>query len=140
MKSEARPVRRLRVVVASVALLMLITGFQNCAKFEASSLSLSSVDPSPPTKKAGPHLTLSWSTDPLSQQDSFVVEKSSDGVAYSSLKTVSSSATSVSIDPAADGIVLGQKYYFRIKAVNSAGESLFSKIVSATVPVPAAAH
>ena len=80
-------------------------------------------------------LFLSWS-DNSSNESSFVIERSLDAVNYVAIATLASSSSSF----ADGGLVTGQLYYYRVKALNGSWESLYSENESAApvanVPLP----
>jgi hypothetical protein len=111
------------------ALLSFALLFQNCSPFQAAEVIVAAPQSST-QPKAGPSVALTWSTDPLSTQDSFSIEQSTDGVSYAFAKKVDGALSTASIG----GLLNGKKYYFRIKAQNAAGDSLSSQIVTADIP------
>jgi hypothetical protein len=70
-------------------------------------------------------VVLVW-TDDADNEDAFVIEHSIDSAAWQTLVTVGANVASYTDD----GAVLGQKYYYRLKATNSSGDSAYSNIAA----------
>jgi titin len=74
-------------------------------------------------------VNLAW-TDNASNEDGFRIERSTDGVTFTEVTTVAANAVSyadTSVSPAAT-------YYYRVRAYNSAGDSDYTNVSSATTP------
>ena len=70
-------------------------------------------------------------TDNSATEDMFVVEYSMDGSTWYSLEPFRENETRFRFT----GLAAGTTYYFRVKAVNEAGESAYSNTASATTPL-----
>ncbi len=92
--------------------------------------------------QAGPRAALSW-VDNADNETGFLLQRSTDGVNFSTLSTVASAAgtgTTVStFDPTIVASFAGGTYFYRVQAVNSVASSAFSNTASVIVPaLPAA--
>jgi hypothetical protein len=76
-------------------------------------------------------ITVAWLND-ADNEDGFLVERSSDGVSWQALATTGPNVTNF-VDATA---ALGQKYYYRARATNSAGVSPVSNVAAATRTLP----
>ena len=82
------------------------------------------------TKVNGTKVTATW-IDDSNREDSQILEKSSDnGTSYSIVATLAKNITSYSDE----NVLSGKNYLYRIKAVNSVGESPYSKTTEAKIP------
>ncbi len=77
-------------------------------------------------------INLSW-TDSSTNESGFIVERSTDGVSFSQIISLSANVTSYSNT----GLNASTKYYYRIKSYNSAGNSTYSLTANATTLTPA---
>jgi PKD repeat protein len=80
-------------------------------------------------------INLAW-TDQSTDETEFAIERSADGLTWSPLATVGANAQSY----AHTGLAADTKCYYRVKAVNSAGESSPTNTASATTPAAPALH
>ncbi|MBN1671106.1 MAG: fibronectin type III domain-containing protein, partial [Kiritimatiellae bacterium] len=80
-------------------------------------------------------VTLTWQ-DNSSNETAFKIDRSTDGSTWSRIKETGSNVTTYTDS----GLAAGQKYYYRVKASNSVGDSGYSNVASATTSqnVPAA--
>ena len=76
-------------------------------------------------------VALTWADD-ADNEDAFVIEHSTDAATWQTLATVGPNVTNYTDSNA----VLGQKYYYRVKAANSSGESAYSNIAGGTRQSP----
>ncbi|WP_428655570.1 fibronectin type III domain-containing protein [Runella sp.] len=76
-------------------------------------------------------INLSW-TDNSGDEAGFELERSTDGVNFGKIQDIAANATSFSNT----GLNASTKYYYRIRAVNSAGPSPYSNIADATTQAP----
>ncbi len=74
-------------------------------------------------------IALSW-TDNAANESGFKLERSLDGTTFSPLATLGTNATSYGDS----GLTAATKYYYRVYAYNSAGNSAYSNVASATTP------
>ncbi|HKQ52652.1 MAG TPA: S8 family serine peptidase [Pyrinomonadaceae bacterium] len=72
-------------------------------------------------------INLTWS-DAANNEDGFKVERSLDGKAYAQIATVGRNVKSYS----STGLTANKKYYYRIRAYHSGGDSAYTTAVSAT--------
>jgi titin len=79
------------------------------------------------TQASSSQIDLTW-TDNSSNEDGFKIERSSDGVAFEQTGTVAANVISYSDAT----VAAGTGYYYRLRAYNTAGDSAFSNIASAT--------
>ena len=99
--------------------------FQNCGGFTP--LSVSNLASSIP--QSGPAAHLTWDVKP-GEQDSFSVEASLDTANFVEiLKTDGNTGAAIIY-----GLSKNQVYYFRVRAINQAGASNYSTIITAKVP------
>jgi len=82
------------------------------------------------TLQAGPQVRLTWK-DNANNETGFVVERSVNGGAYSTLATVGANTSSY----INTGVLPGSTYTYRVAAVNIAGQSIYSNLVAVAVPV-----
>ncbi|WP_165073867.1 fibronectin type III domain-containing protein [Paludisphaera rhizosphaerae] len=82
------------------------------------------------TPASATQVDLTW-TDNSSDEQSFVVERSSDGGATWQVASVGADQNTY----AATGLTAGVTYLFRVYASNESGDSAFSNVVSITTPV-----
>jgi titin len=68
-------------------------------------------------------------TDNSTGETGFKIERSTNGTKFSQVATVGAGATGYSNTGLRGG---GRKYYYRVRAYNSAGNSAYSKTASAT--------
>jgi hypothetical protein len=88
------------------------------------------------TLEAGPQVNLTW-TDASSDETSFLIQRSTDGITFSDLATVGAGVVSY-MDTA---VTAGTTYTYQVAAVNAGGASSFtpSNTVSIAGPQPPAA-
>jgi fibronectin type 3 domain-containing protein len=72
-------------------------------------------------------VTLNW-TDNANNESGFLIERSSDGINFTQIGTVGAGITTY----ANSGLAAATTYYYRVRATNSAGNSAYSNIASAT--------
>src|SRR5207245_2144072 len=72
-------------------------------------------------------IDLAW-TNNASNATSVKIERSPDGTTFTQITTVSGSATSYNDT----GLSANTKYYYRVRASNTAGDSAYSNVMSAT--------
>ena len=132
----------LRVVAAVCIALVLATAFNNCGQFQSASSggtpTAASAQPGAtpsPTPTTGASLTgliaqINWTAPAGGQQTSYNIQSSTDGTNYSNVGTAAGTATSTQVG----SLVSGTTYYFRISAVNSAGQSGWSQVTTLVVP------
>ena len=84
------------------------------------------------TAASGPRVDLAWA-DASSNESGFKIERSTDGVTFTQIGTV----TAEVIAYADTTVVAGVTYHYRVRAFNAAGDSSYSDL--AMVSVPAAA-
>src|SRR5205823_2626196 len=89
--------------------------------------------PNPPSNLAAAaasasQINLTWS-DNSSDETGFKIERGTDGINFTQIATPAQNATSYN-DTA--NLLPGTKYYYRIRATNSGGDSAFSNIANAT--------
>jgi hypothetical protein len=80
-------------------------------------------------------LNLTWA-DNATNETGFKIERSIDGTNFTEIKTVGANTTAFSDT----GLAESTKYYYRVYAYNSGGNSAYSNVVNATTPatIPAA--
>ncbi|MBN1130161.1 MAG: fibronectin type III domain-containing protein [Chitinispirillaceae bacterium] len=78
------------------------------------------------TAASGTQINLTWS-DNSDNEESFIIEQSTDGTSFTQIASKSANSTSHS----ATGLLPATTYTFRIKAVNSAGASAWSAVATA---------
>jgi hypothetical protein len=84
---------------------------------------------SPSGNRQHPGISLKW-TDNANNETSFVIERSTDNFTFSVVATVGTNTTSYK-----DSAVTNSKlYYYRVKAMNTLGESGYSNTASAKTP------
>ncbi|MEN4042840.1 MAG: multicopper oxidase domain-containing protein [Anaerolineaceae bacterium] len=86
------------------------------------------------TVQAGPQVRLAWQ-DNANNETGFVIERSTDGINFSTLATLGTNITSYT-DTA---VTPGSSYVYRVKAVNAGGDSAYSNTASVTIPATPAA-
>ena len=69
---------------------------------------------------------LSWNAG-SGLPDGYLIEQSTDNATWTQIQTVTETSTYI------DGLSAGTKYYFRLRAFNSAGNSAYSGSVSITL-------
>jgi predicted phage tail protein len=74
-------------------------------------------------------INLSWA-DNSTDETGFKVERSTDGQLYTQLTTLAAGAKTY----ASTGLSAGKKYYFRVRAYNSNGNSAYTAVATATTP------
>jgi phosphodiesterase/alkaline phosphatase D-like protein len=80
-------------------------------------------------------INLSW-TDNANNESGYLVERSIDGVTFTQIATLGANVTTYSNT----GLAPATRYYYRVRATNSAGNSGYSNVVNATtLDVPPAA-
>jgi alpha-tubulin suppressor-like RCC1 family protein len=78
------------------------------------------------------HIDMKWNDNSI-DEDGFAIErKTGDNGTYQQIGTVGQNATSYSDT----NLVVGQRYYYQVKAYNGATESTYSNIVNTTVNFP----
>jgi YD repeat-containing protein len=93
-----------------------------------SNLSATAVSPS--------QINLAW-TDNSNNEDGFRIERAPDGINWTGIITVGANATAYQNT----GLTCGATYYYRVRAFNNVGSSVYSSIVNATTgacPLPPA--
>jgi hypothetical protein len=108
------------------------SGYSNTA-------SATTTQPTPPSAPSGlgataastSQINLGW-TDNADNETGYDVERSTDGSNFSLVTTLSADATSYSDI----GRAAGTTYWYRVRAVNAAGNSGYSNTASATTPQP----
>lgn len=83
------------------------------------------------TATSSSQINLSW-TDNANDEAGFELERSTDGVNFGKIQDLVANTTSFSNT----GLNASAKYYYRIRAVNSAGPSPYSNIADATTQAP----
>lgn len=76
-------------------------------------------------------INLNW-TDNSDNEEGFKIERSTDGVNFAQITTVTANTTSYNNT----GLTASTTYYYRTRAYNSAGNSGFSNIANATTQAP----
>jgi hypothetical protein len=113
------------------------------APYSVTVLSLSPAGPPPPPPPAVPaapsnltaiaasstQINLAW-TDNANNETGQTIERSTNGTTFTLIATVGANVTSY----ASTGLKKNTKYYFRVRATNSAGDSGYSNTASATTP------
>lgn len=89
-----------------------------------------SLAPIPPA--ANPEILLSWQI-PAGSQNSFEIDRSVDGVTFTAYTIIPASATSFTDT----NVAANTTYYYRISAIDSAGNSANSPVVKVTTSAPA---
>lgn len=79
------------------------------------------------TVKSSSQINLSWS-DKSSNETGFKIERSTDGVTFTQIATVGASVKTYSNT----GLTSKKKYYYRVRAYNSAGDSAYTNVANAT--------
>lgn len=79
------------------------------------------------TVKSSSQINLAW-TDKSTNETGFKIERSGDGVNFTQIGTVGAGIVSYSNT----GLTTKTKYYYRVRAYNSGGDSSYTSIVSAT--------
>jgi len=79
------------------------------------------------TANSATQITLGW-VDQSTNESLFRIEQSTDGVNFTSKATTAANATSAAIS----GLAASTKYYYRVRAENTAGNSAYTNIASAT--------
>jgi subtilisin family serine protease len=72
-------------------------------------------------------INLAW-VDNANNETGFKIERSTNGTSYSQIATVSANVKTYS----STGLKANTKYYYRVRAYNTAGNSAYSSVVSAT--------
>jgi len=80
-------------------------------------------------------INLSW-TDTSNDETGFAIESSADGATWTQVAAVGANVRSY----ANTGLSAERKYYYRVKAVNGAGESGYTNTANATTQAPLAMH
>jgi hypothetical protein len=80
-------------------------------------------------------INLAWA-DMSDDETAFAIERSADGTAWTTIATVGANVRSY----ASTGLAANTKYYYRVRAVNGAGESGYTNTASATTPAAPAIH
>lgn len=87
------------------------------------------------TASSSSSITVTW-VDSATNESGYKVERSADGVTYSEIASLGAGATSF----VNSGLTAKTRYYYRVRAYNSAGNSAYSSAVNAvTLDVPPAA-
>jgi titin len=71
-------------------------------------------------------ISLSWN-DNSNNESGFSIERSTNGVSFAQIATVTADVTSF----LNDGLAANKKYYYRLRATNAAGASAYSNTVTA---------
>src|SRR5207302_2019781 len=79
------------------------------------------------TAASSSQINLSW-TDNSNNETGFKIERSPDGTTFTQVATVGASITTY----ANVGLAASTKYYYRVRAYNSGGNSAYSNTASAT--------
>lgn len=79
-------------------------------------------------------VSLDW-TDNALNESGFYLERSGDGISFSTIATLGANTTKWTDS----GVAAGQTYYYRICAFNSFGESDYSNVAKAVTPITAPA-
>lgn len=79
------------------------------------------------TVKSSSQINLSWS-DKSTNETGFKIERSTDGVTFSQITTVGASIKTYSNT----GLTSKKKYYYRVRAYNTGGDSAYTSVASAT--------
>jgi titin len=111
-----------------------VTVFNAVGESAASSASATTPDvvPTSPsglsaTTISATQINLSWS-DNASNESGFLIERSTDGINFTQIGTVGAGVTTYTDS----GLAAATTYYYRVRATNSAGNSAYSNIASAT--------
>jgi len=78
-------------------------------------------------------LTVNWNDD-ATNEDSYVVERSTNGTTYTVIATLPANTTSYGDS----GLVPNTLYYYRVKATNATSESVYTTVSVTTPPIPSA--
>lgn len=70
-------------------------------------------------------INLSWQ-DNSNDEDGFIIERSTDGSSYTKIDTVAANV----INYTDNNVTLGQMYFYKVKAYNNLGSSLYTNIVN----------
>jgi hypothetical protein len=112
------------------------TGFSDTASI---AISAAGSPAAPDTLTAGAasssQINLSW-TDMSDDETGFAVERSADGATCTPVATVGANVQTY----ANTGLPAETKYYYRVKAVNSTGESGYTNTANATTQAPLTMH
>ncbi|MCE6993201.1 fibronectin type III domain-containing protein, partial [Dyadobacter sp. CY323] len=81
------------------------------------------------TATSSSQINLTW-TDASNNEESFDLERSTDGSSWGNAENLGSNATTKEVT----GLNASTKYYFRIRAKNSSGTSDWSNVADATTP------
>lgn len=76
-----------------------------------------------------PQIDLAW-TDINGSETGFEIERSTDGTSFARIVTVATNSTSY----ADKALVAGQRYYYRSRSINAAGNSDYTPVAIATAP------
>ena len=123
-------------LIAGQTYFFVVTAYNNVALESPPSNEVSyAVPASPPTAPtnliaaaaSSSQINLSW-TDNSNNETGFEVRRSSDGTTFTEIATVGANVTTY----ADSGLAASTKYYYRVRAYNSAGNSAYSNIVSVT--------
>ena len=77
--------------------------------------------------RSSSQIDLTW-IDNASNETGFVIERSTDGKRFTQIGSVGANVRAYS----ATGLSANKTYYFRVRAINSIGSSVYSNLVSAT--------
>ena len=83
------------------------------------------------TASSATSISLAWQ-DNSTNETGFKIDRSTDGVNFSLLTTTLANVTSFTDS----GLISGDKYYYRVRATNSSGDSGNSAVASATTTLP----
>ena len=115
-----------------VLLMAFLPCLANCSKFAPLNATLASQSASlggGNLAKNNAQVKLAW-VAPSPAPQGYTVEESGDGVNFTLQQTITGNVTSTTVT----GLTSATTYYFRVNAVNAAGSSPYSSVVSATIP------
>jgi hypothetical protein len=105
---------------------LLFLGFAGCGGRGGGGRTASSPPSNPTASVTSDRVLLSWSAS-SGLPDGYLVEQSSDGSSFTQIQTVTETTALV------DGLTNGQRYFFRVRSFNSAGNSSYSPTVTVTL-------
>jgi hypothetical protein len=103
-----------------------------------STLALSELSLSGQYEQTSNAVSLSWDVNDAEGVDRFEVDRSQDGVHFSSVGTVDASTSVVAYSYSDNTVVEGQPYFYRISASLAGGQVIYSNIIEPTMPVATA--
>ncbi len=108
------------------ALLILLLLFMFACSSAKRSVASSTGKPAAPAPVTTGSVTVSWAAATGTVQG-YKIDDSTDGITFSQVKTgISAAATSATVS----GLPIGHTYYFRIRAFNQGGNSIYTSSVS----------